>query len=317
MLKERIDVHGHYFPPAYQQLLQRHHMELLDGVKAPEWSIERQWEYMEQLHISFATLSLSSPHLHLGDKAEAVETARSCNEYGAELARQYPEKLAALASLPLPEISESIQEIRYCRNVLGIRGFALLTNYRGVYLGDELLDPVMEELNTQPALVTIHPTLPFGNVPGAAEELPGPVMEYFFETTRTVVNMILKGTLHRYPNLYFVVPHGGAFLTILSDRLIPLAGVLLKERGLDIAGDLARFYYDLAGFSMPKQFDLLRTMTDDSHLLYGSDSPFTFLPVCMEQARQMDAKLGDGLAEKIYHANAEELFQKTIIRKRG
>lgn len=35
MLKERIDVHGHYFPPAYQELLQRHHMEFLDGVKAP------------------------------------------------------------------------------------------------------------------------------------------------------------------------------------------------------------------------------------------------------------------------------------------
>ncbi len=43
MLKERIDVHGHYFPPAYQKLLQHHNIELLDGVKAPEWSIERQW----------------------------------------------------------------------------------------------------------------------------------------------------------------------------------------------------------------------------------------------------------------------------------
>ncbi len=48
MLKERIDVHGHYFPPAYQKLLRRHNVDLLDGVKAPVWSIERQWEYMGQ-----------------------------------------------------------------------------------------------------------------------------------------------------------------------------------------------------------------------------------------------------------------------------
>ena len=123
MLKERIDIHGHFFPPAYQQLLQRHHIEFLDGVKAPVWSVKRQWEYMERLHISFAVLSLSSPHLHLGDKAEAVETARGCNVYGAELSRRYPERFAALASLPLPEISESIQEIRYGREKLGICGF--------------------------------------------------------------------------------------------------------------------------------------------------------------------------------------------------
>lgn len=38
--------------------------------------------------------------------------------YGAELEKQYPEKFAALASLPLPEIPESIQEIRYCRDAL-------------------------------------------------------------------------------------------------------------------------------------------------------------------------------------------------------
>lgn len=126
MLKERIDVHGHYFPPAYQELLQRHHMEFLDGVKAPAWSLDRQWEYMEQLNISFTTLSLSSPHFHMGDKIEAVETARSCNEYGAELAKQYPEKFASLASLPLPEIQESIQEIRYCRDTFHIHGFAVM-----------------------------------------------------------------------------------------------------------------------------------------------------------------------------------------------
>lgn len=288
-------------------------MDLLDGVKAPQWSLEQQWDWMRELHISFTTLSLSSPHLHLGDKAEAVETARACNEYGAELTRTYPNQFAALASLPLPEIEDSIREIRYCRETLGLHGFALLTNFRGVYLGSEMLEPVMEELNREPTLVTIHPTLPAQKLAGAADELPGPVMEYFFETTRAVVNLILKGTLRRYPNLRVVVPHGGAFLTILSDRLTPLASVLLKGQDLDIPGDLARLYYDLAGFSMPKQFDLLRTMTEDSHLLYGSDSPFTYRPVCVRQAEQMDQKLGDGLAEQIYQRNPKQLFKEVKL----
>ena len=223
-----------------------------------------------------------------------METARSCNEYGAELARQYPGKLVPLASLPLPEIEESIREIRYCREALDIHGFALPTNHLGAYLGSELLEPVMEELNRGPTLVTIHPTLPRQQLAGAAEELPGPVMEYFFETTRAVVNLMLKGTLRRYPNVRFVLPHGGAFMTIISD----------------IAGDLARLYYDLAGFSMSKQFDLLRTMTEDCHLLYESDGPFTFLPVCVRQAEQMDQKLGDSLDEQIYQRNPNTLFKE-------
>lgn len=115
-------------------------------------------------------------------------------------------------------------------------------------------------------------------------------MEYFFETTRTVVNLLLKGTLRKYTNLRFVVSHGGAFLTILLDRFIPPANVLLKDKNLDVSGDMDRLYYDLAGFSMPNQFDLLRTITDDSHLLYGSDSPFTFLPVC-ETGRKDGSKV--------------------------
>ncbi len=180
---------------------------------------------MERLHISFAVLSLSSPHLHLGDKAEAVETARGCNVYGAELSRRYPERFAALASLPLPEISESIQEIRYYREKLGICGFALLTNYHGLYLGNEELDPVMEELNRQPTLVTIHPTLPWKNTVRAAEELPGPVMEYFFETTRAVVNTIFYGDFHYSEEL---VPLGKveSGLEVLSSKTEDFTGTL-------------------------------------------------------------------------------------------
>ncbi len=47
------------------------------------------------------------------------------------------------------------------------------------------------------------------------------MMGFFFDTTRTVTNMILNGTLKRFPNIKFVIPHAGAFLTILADRIGP------------------------------------------------------------------------------------------------
>lgn len=317
MLRERIDLHGHYFPPAYVEALQKNHVEFPDGVKAPEWSLKRQMEYMELLNISYATLSISSPHpFFQADKVdELVDTIRKCNEYGSELQKQYPEKFGILASLPIPEIESSVTEIRYCRQELGIEGFALLSNYAGIYLGDESLESIMEELNKKPTLITIHPTVPVTSVGRVCEELPAPVMEYFFETTRAVSNMLLKGVVHRYPNLKFVVPHGGAFLTILSDRMIPLTNVLLKEKDLDIEGALSNMYYDLAGFSMPKQFELLRKVTDDSHLVYGSDSPYTFLPLCEKQAKDMDEAIDEELQKQIYKENPETLLQETNMKK--
>lgn len=312
-MQEKIDFHSHYFPPAYRALLARHHIDAPDGVKAPEWSPERQQAYMERLHISFAALSVSSPHLHMGDRAEARDTARACNEYGAALAASCPERYGVLASLPLPEVEDSIDEIRYCREHLHIRGFALLTSYRGVYLGDERLAPVMEELNREPAVVTLHPTAPPVPAPGS-EAVPAPIMEYFFETTRAVTNLLVTGAVRKYGNIRFVVPHGGAFLPVLSDRLAALGAVLLADRPLDVAGDLARLYYDLAGFSMSKQLGLLRQVTDDSHLLYGSDSPFTALPVAARLADVMEETLPEELAEKVFRANPTALLRETGIR---
>ena len=42
---------------------------------------------------------------------------------------------------------------------------------------------------------------------------------------------------------------------------------MLRMDGVDVMGDLAKLYYDLAGMSMPKQYGLLKEVTDTSHNL--------------------------------------------------
>ena len=212
---KRIDVHTHYLPAAYCNLLKRRNLLYLDGgIPCPEWSVEKHLENMEALDISQAWLSVSSPHLHMGDAVEAAETARGCNEFGAELIRDYPERFRVMASLPLPEIEASVKEVRYCDQTLKVRSFCLMTNSCGVYLGDPLLDPVMEELNRVKAVVSIHPTQPNAVPSGVCEKLPYPLMEFFFDTTRTVINLVLNRIFQRFPDIRFIIPHAGAVLPI-------------------------------------------------------------------------------------------------------
>ncbi len=311
MANVKIDVHSHYFPPAYNEMLDWRGLEELDGgFPRPEWNEEIQLAGMAELGVTYSVLSISSPHLHMGVPAEAVEVARASNEYGAELAAKYPHQFGVLASLPLPEVEDSVKEVVYCRDELGVDGFALLTNSRGVYLGDPRLDPVMEELNKGECVVLIHPTQPAAVPENVTEELPYPLMEFFFDTTRTVVNLLLNRTLQKYPKIRFVIPHAGAFLPVLSDRLIPMSDMLFPEGDVDIAESLAGLYYDLGGMSMPKQYDNLRQMVPDEHILYGSDTPFTPLSLCVQLAEDMDQKLDERMKQMVHEENPRALFPK-------
>lgn len=308
MLKNRIDVHAHYLPPAYREMLKKRNLKTVDGgIKILEWSEENHLKTMEELSISYSCVSISSPHLHMGDAQEAIETARACNEYGSQFANKYPDKIGVMASLPLPEIEASIEEVQYCVEKLNVQGFALMTNSRGVYLGDPLLDPVMEELNKAKAVVFIHPSSPSAVPNNCCDGLPIPFMGFMFDTTRAITNMILHCIFQRYPNIKFIVPHAGAFLPVLSDRLQMINVAYPQFKDVDVNGSLRSLYYDLAGNSMPKQYELLLKTTSEDHLLYGSDCTYTAPQICYKLAEIMDNTLKEK-ASTIYINNAKKLL---------
>ena len=134
-------------------------------------------------------------------------------------------------------------------------GVGLMTNYGGVYLGDRRLDELMAELDGRGALTVMHPTQPAVMVPDVNEEIPLPAFEYFVETTRAFLNMAQNDTFTLYPNIRWVVPHAGAFLSILADRFESFALMLRfadPDRRADIMEDMAHAYYDAAGFFLSR-----------------------------------------------------------------
>ena len=99
------------------------------------------------------------------------------------------------------------------------------------------------------------------------------MLEFLFDTTRAVVNLVLNGTVARHPDLELIVPHAGATLPMIADRVAVFALLLGVDPSVDVLRDLGRLHFDLAGFPIPRQLDALLTLTTLDHLHYGSDYP--------------------------------------------
>ena len=104
----KVDVHAHYIPDGYRDALVIAGQDKPDGIPGmPAWSEELAVAAMDRLDVRLAILSISSPGVHFGDGAAAVELARSVNETGARIARDRPDRFGFFAALPLPEIGRA------------------------------------------------------------------------------------------------------------------------------------------------------------------------------------------------------------------
>jgi predicted TIM-barrel fold metal-dependent hydrolase len=305
----RIDVHAHYVPEGYREALLAAGHEQPDGFPwIPEWSAEEHLRTMDRLGIASSLLSVSSPGVHLGDGTGTVDLARAVNEAGRRAVVDHPGRFGLLASLPLPDVDAAIAEIAYCCDNLEVDGFVLLTNVGGTYLGDASFAPVFRELDGRGGRVLVHPTSPacwedtsFGR--------PRPMLEFLFDTTRTVVDLVLNGTIANNPALELIVPHAGATLPLVADRVSAFSLLLGVDPAVDVLRDVGRLHFDLAGYAAPRQLYALLTMTTPDHLHYGSDFPFTPEPVSAAAAERLEGA-GDppGSLVRALRANTERLF---------
>jgi predicted TIM-barrel fold metal-dependent hydrolase len=304
-------VHAHFVPEAYRRAGIAAGITKPDGMPAwPAWDPATALATMDRLRIASAVLSVSSPGVNFGDDAAARALARTVNEAGAELVAQHAARFGLFASLPLPDLDAALAEAGHALDTLHADGVVLLTNYRGIYLGDPRFDALFAELDRRQAVAFIHPTGPY--CPGCSSGLdyPQPMIDFMFETTRAVTHLVFSGTLDRYPRIQFIVPHAGAAVPVLSDRIagmIPALGLPNAPTADHVSGLLRRLHYDLAGYAVPKMLPSLLAVADPSRILYGSDWPFTPEPVVARLSSLIDSTpiLDGATRSRIWRTNAE------------
>lgn len=309
-----IDVHCHMVLPCYLEGLKEMNVDPVaeDGFPVPSWSEEEHLKFMEEAGITTSILSLSSPHIHFGDSVAACKLARQINEETATICNRYPGKMKYAAVLPLPEIEGSINEIKYNYDELGAVAVKAASNNHGVYLGDPVLDPVFEELDKRKAVLIIHPTRPSAVPAGVFTEKVIPLFEFIGDTTRAVLNLIVNGTLEKFPNVKVIVPHCGSFLPLLSHRLSFTSQILSKKgmmKEVDVDASIKRLYFDIAGTPLPVALDALMKITNPSHILYGSDYPYTPVKIIEQiKAGVEDYAPVKSYLQDILYNNAQKLL---------
>lgn len=311
-MTQRIDVHAHYVPDAYREALAAAGQSAPDGIKAlPDWTEQSQLDAMDRLNIAKSYISISSPGVFFGDVSAAAVLSRTVNEEAVRLREAHPGRFGFFASVPVPGFDEAEAELRYALDELDADGVVLETNTAGVYLGDERLEGLYSLLAQRGKVLFIHPTTPFEGE-HLALGYPRPMLEFIFETTRSVTNLILSGVTARHPGMRIIVPHAGAALPILANRIELLLPILARDGGgtpPSVKEALRSVHFDLAGAPVPELLTALLSVADPAHIHYGSDYPFTPLDACARLADALDATevLTPALRERIYQSNMSTL----------
>src|SRR2546425_6624464 len=174
----KLDLHTHYYPPAYFERIERsggdfsfgtsptgqriirHRGARFFGVTAPMTDVARRLEDMDRVGIDTEVLTLSTPNVYFVEGKAQAALARMVNDAYADLAARHPGRFLGFASIPMDNPDDALIELRRAIDDLRMQGVVLLSNIRGRTLADPVYRPFFEEADRRRLCVFVHPMIP-------------------------------------------------------------------------------------------------------------------------------------------------------------
>jgi len=292
-MSKAVDVHNHFYPPAYLAEIARadgvarleHLPEYDDPVLSYEGDynilvpghrdIDARSEDMRQAGIDLQVLSLTTPGVHVEEEAFGVHLAQATNDSFAEICRRHPGRFEAFAALPLQAPEAAADELQRCVTDLGFVGGTLFSNVNGLYLDAPEFEPVYTVAQELGVPLFVHPTTPAAPDAFLDYRLVA-ILGFLVDTSVTIARMIFSGVFDRHPKLTLIAGHLGATLPYVQERF---------DRGWEVYPEISRalirrpsdylrsnVYYDAVSFD-PDALCLARAFAGAEHILLGSDYP--------------------------------------------
>ena len=322
-----IDVHDHYYPPAYLDALisnpgkvrVSHDREGNPLLHYPgDYNIavrgHRDIAYREEVLAQFGVdrqiLTLTTPGTHVEAPKRAAVLAALVNDGFASVVAERGRRFSALGTLPLNDPQASAAELRRCLSELRFAGAMLFSNVNGVALADRRFWPVYEVANDRGAILHIHPTSPVG-VEAMTEYWLMPLVGFLMDTTLAAAHLVFAGVVERFPRIRWVLSHLGGAVPYLVERL---------DRGFEAFRECrehiskppseylkTQFWYDTVNFDT-RALRLAAEFAGSGHLLAGSDYPHQIgsIPKMLESIRALPGPESDRAA--VLGDNAARLY---------
>jgi len=288
----RYDLHTHYYPPSYFELIRqtpgefsfgtdptgrtiiRYKGARFFGVTAPMTDPAQRLADMDRVGIDVEVLSLSTPNVFFAEGAAQIEVARLVNDGYAELIAQHPARFKGFASIPMDVPDAALRELDRALGELKLSGVVLLSNIRGRALTDAAYRPFFEEANRRRLCIFLHPMIPVASEV-FNEYVLGPLVGFPFDTSLAVARMCFRGIFRDFPNIRWVIGHLGGAIPYLMERLDNGYRDFAECREhIDALPStyLKQLHYDTVSFSGPA-LRMVRDLVGVDHMVMGSDYP--------------------------------------------
>ena len=263
---------------------------------------------------------------HVGNEQVSLAWSRACNDLIARVVALFPETFVGVCQLPQSPgvpVEHSVEELRRCVDELGFIGLNLSPDpsggrWDGLPLTDVSWFPIydaMVELEV-PAMIHVSSSCNVNfHATGA----------HYMNADTTAFMQLLQGDLFgTYPDLRFVIPHGGGAVPYHWGRYRGLADMLDKP---DLSTHLMRnVYFDTCVYHQAG-INLLFEVIDIENILFGSEMVGAVRGIDPttgnyfdDTKRYVDAlHLSSGDSEKVYSRNARHVYPRLdrLLVKQG
>lgn len=274
------------------------------------YNLDLRFKEMQAAGVTKQILSVGPPGVDRMPSELAVKEARRCNDELSEVVSRHPDRLDAVALLPLQAMDEALGELDRAINDLGLKGVMINSNVARKPLDSLDLFRFYERAGDIGVPIYIHPTTP------VCTDLQNDyglhtMLGFLFDSSLAVARLILGGVLDRFQKTKFVVSHLGALLPYIKQRLDdqwssfppPLRGAISTPP----SKYLGRFYTDTVN-NYPPSYELARQIFSIDRIMFGTDYPFLDSSKCATCVSDLSS-FGESEKHEIFSENARKLFK--------
>ncbi len=291
-----VDFHIHYRVPAADDLVKPHlpkgNASRISVNPSPESEAQNKRQSadreknlvdmplrlsdMDKMVVDVAAMCGSPSQFYYNVSAQVgYESSQIINDGIAKAVKENAGRHIGLGQVPLQDTDLAIKELKRCINELGFRGLQIGARVtEEEELSTPRLDPFWAAVQELDVPILIHPSS-FSS-PRLAPHHFLNLIGNPLDTTTAVHYLIFDGVMERFPNLTFVLSHGGAFASHYFARMDHAYGARPDCRDKihqKPSTYLKKFYFDTLVFSVEQLDYLIKTFGVD-HVLLGTDYPF-------------------------------------------